>query len=450
MDHHNQNNRFQDYSAPGQQGMSGQPQTGGYNLNGQYYESSSYQANTGASGYSYGEGNYNNGNYSNGNYNNANYNNANYNNGNYGSPYNNGNYGNPYNNGAQNPSGVPLDKKGRPIRNRFGLKLTFSILEIVFGFLLFFLLPPVIALIAMAFAILALVFTCVQNSHFHKGNWKSFHSASVTATVFLWLDCVVWMIVVILFVIGLAVLASIGSGSVKSGMDKLGIGDGNSKPDYTYEYEVEDPEDDNDDYDYDYDYDYDSEDSEADDNTDDAGSKTDDSSAVTDTNGDRVPLVKNFNKFTLAGADIALPISVKDFCRAGFSLDVDDSESELKANDYYGYGYYDADGDYRGTLFVYNTTDETIKVKDGIVGGITIDDKGEDDLQLVGGIGFGDSLSDCVKVLGNQVTYSSVGDSYSSYQWFFEDGGYSTSIELDFRKETNLHEVWIMNNESLR
>ncbi len=435
MDNNNQNNPFLDYSAPGPQGMSGQPQTsgqpqaGGYNLNGQYYESSSYQSNVSTGGYNYGEGNFNNGNY--------------------GSPYNNGNYGSPYNNRSLNPTSVPLDKKGRPIRNRFGLKITFSILEIVFGFLLFLLLPPVIALIAMTFAILALVFTCVQNSHFHKGNWKSFHSASVTATAFLWLDCVVWIIVAILFIIGLAVLASVGSGNVKSGMDKLGIGDGNSKPDYTYEYETEDSEEDGDGYGFDFD----SEDSEADDDTDDTDRKTAGSSDLTDTKGEYVPYVKHFNEFTLSGAEIALPISVKDFCRAGFSLKADDSEAELKAGSYYGYAYYDTEGDYRGTLFVYNTTDEAIKVKDGIAGGITISDMGKDDLQMVGGIGFGDNITDCAKVLGDKVTYWYEGSGYIDYEWFFEDGGYSTSIELDFNTDTDsdpyLSTVWIMNNESL-
>ncbi len=39
-------------------------------------------------------------------------------------------------------------------------------------------------------------------------------------------------------------------------------------------------------------------------------------------------------------------------------------------------------------------------------------------------------------------------DGYGYYSWYFKDGGYYTSIELDFDGE-ELKEVWIMNCQQL-
>jgi len=161
-------------------------------------------------------------------------------------------------------------------------------------------------------------------------------------------------------------------------------------------------------------------------------------------------MVKGFNRFTLEGAVIELPMKVSDFCEAGFEISESDAEEELDANYSYGYSYYDADGNYLGTIFVYNTSDSPIKVKQGIIGGITVNDSGDTELELVGGLEFGDDTDDAREVFGSAVTYMNVSDSYSSYEWYFEDAGYSTSVELDFNEYGEMDTVWILNYEELQ
>lgn len=70
-------------------------------------------------------------------------------------------------------------------------------------------------------------------------------------------------------------------------------------------------------------------------------------------------------------------------------------------------------------------------------------------LQIVGGLSFDSTKEDAASVLGNEVTRQSQSDSGSYYFWYFEDGGYSTSLELDF-EGSDLREIWIMNDQKLK
>lgn len=445
MDNNNNENRFQDYSAPEETGASGEygasgQQSGGYNLNGQYYSNSSgsYQAGDPAGTQQY-ESSYsgeaqqsyqNQNTYTggmqqqyNGAYNGGTQNYSSYSTNGY--HYSNGNYG-------AGVNAVPLDRKGRPLRNRFGMKLTFSILGILFG--MFLLLgEALLGLIPLILAIVALVTTCVANGAYKQGNWDSFRAAAKTATVLLWVVFGIWIVFMVLLVIGIIAILAFGY-RLSSVTDQFDTKDDDSG----YYYDYSDDSDDADDSD------------DWDDTDDDSFTQNTDSGDFTDTNGERVPMVKGFNKFTLEGAVIELPMKVSDFCEAGFEISESDAEEELDANYSYGYSYYDADGNYLGTIFVYNTSDSPIKVKQGIIGGITVNDSGDTELELVGGLEFGDDTDDAREVFGSAVTYMNVSDSYSSYEWYFEDAGYSTSVELDFNEYGEMDTVWILNYEELQ
>lgn len=421
MDNDNNKNSFQDYSAPepydpdvqygfpsrnvaqtdqqttqqqytqqtdqqtvGQTAQS----TGGYNLNGQYYQNSSgsYNAGTGNPNAAYGMPNDS------------------------GYHYGGGNY-------SSTARTVPLDRKGRPLRNRFGMKLTFSILGIVFG-LIFMFLSPCYGLIPLVLSIIALVFTCMQNKHYKEGNWPVFQSTAKVSAVLLWVDLGVWVVILIFFIIAMIVLFSIGNDF----FDELGLDDMNL-PSSGYES------------------DYGSDDK------DDAPVKND--GEIHSLEGERVPDVEGFNQFTLQGETFTIPMSVDDFYEAGFYLQEDSQKENLEPENSNGYAYYDADGNYLGTLFVYNTTDRSIQVKDGMIGGITVNQIDGIDFQMVGGLTFDSSLKDAAAVLGTAVTDMDESGAYGYYQWYFENGGYATSVELDF-DEDKMNEVWIMNYAELK
>ena len=148
----------QDYSAPQQtygQYTNSDAQNNSYN----YYQNNEQQYN----GQQYGEQQYNSQQYGTQQYNGQQYN-----------SYNNGQYTNTYGTYG-NLGGVPVDGKGQPLKNRFGMKLTFSILEIISC-----------NLISLIMGILGCVFTSKANTAYKEGRWEDFRSAAKTATIVLW------------------------------------------------------------------------------------------------------------------------------------------------------------------------------------------------------------------------------------------------------------------------
>lgn len=396
----NENRQFQDYSDPGMT-----------NLNGQLYQNGQPYQN--------GDPYQNMGNYSQNNYGGDNY-----------------NYG--YNSYSRNSYNVPLDYKGRPLKNRFGMKLTFSIIEMVIALLGMIGGSVYFGVIPLVLSILACVFVCLQNRDFHNADWESFQSKSKTASVFLWITFGIYMIWLVLVIILVILVLVIGVSTFTSVLDDLGMK--NMEPDYKYEYEYKDDEDSV------YDAD-DSDKKEADDKAEQHKSNA----KVNNLEGGYVDMVKGYETFTLEGADITLPMSLDAFLDAGFYMNEEDLEETLEGNNSYGYSYYSSRNDqYLGTIFIYNVTNRDIKVKNGIVGGMTIN-RGygdeEADLTLLGGLKFGSSVDDAIQVFGSDVTNEDIDGDYSYYSWQFTYG-YATSIELDYEKD-QLKEVWIMNYASL-
>lgn len=424
-----QENRFADYSAP---------EPGSYNLNGTYYKSSQQytgaESDTDSSRYDSpdsGVGSYSTGTehigtqYTGTQYTGTPYTGTPY--GTQGQTANTFSYGNgdySYNLNGQ----PPMDEKGRPLRNRFGMKLTFSILGIVAG-LLIMCGNLLLGAIPLILSIVALVFACMQNKEYKVGNWQSFRNYARISAVLLWIDMAVWIIYLILFIIGLVALLSFGN----QYFDGLKQHD-----DYTYNTEYveeaeteEEPEED-------------PEEEITEVEKPDEGTF----SGFHGLEGQKVPKVKGFNKFTLQGAKISLPMDMKDFYKAGFHISDDDEEVFLEPGDSYGYGYYDDADNYMGTLFIYNTTSGKIHPQNGIAGGITINGDDGVDCEMVGDLSFSSTREDAAAVLGADVTSLSEDGDYGYYAWYFEDGGYATSIEMDFKGE-ELKEVWIMNYQKL-
>lgn len=321
----------------------------------------------------------------------------------------------------------PYDKKGRPLKNYFGIKLTLSIIAIVIA-------SPaaigggVFGAFLLALAIVACVYTCLQNRDYRDGYWEGFRKKSLIATICLWVEfgiLFVLMIILGLFIVGILAFHT----NLFQILTGRSDGPLNLKPDSAYEYHTDDEDGSN------------QEDP-------DAGSDVYDNNRINDLEGGYVDTVDGFETFYMDHVAITLPITLDNFMNSGFYLNDDDLNEMIEAHNSYGYPYYrSSDGTYLGTLFVYNTSDTDSKVKNGIVGGLTINDNENLDLALVGGLKFGSSLEDAVKVLGKDVTTQRTDGDYGYYTWQFSHG-YSTSIELDY-VGNKLDEVWIMKYDTL-
>lgn len=327
----------------------------------------------------------------------------------------------------------PYETYGKPLKNYFGLKLTFSIIAIVIGALMF-VGSVSFGVFYLGFAVVACVFTCLQNRDYKAGYWQNFRRNRTLATIFLSislvLDALLLILAVFLAFFVLFKFSSVSGGhhSYPDSIIEEIIGDHNDGSDHngsSDDYGEHDTDDTNGDTDFDV-----------------------DQYGINDLEGGYVDMVEGFNSFELMGANITLPMSVQDFMDAGFYLRDEDLEETIEAHNSYGYAYYSKSGDqYLGTLFTYNIQGDDAKVKDCIVGGITINQFGGVDLTLVGGIRLDSSPEDAIEVFGTDVTSAEGDDDNYALSWLFPHG-YATSVELDYRSG-RLNEVWIMNYDTL-
>lgn len=120
---------------------------------------------------------------------------------NHGYTQNNGGY-QPYNNGGgYQPYGTgysgPVGDDGKPLKNRFGMKLTFSILEILSCNLVTFIL-----------GIVACVNTAKANTSYKEGRWQDFKSQAKVSAVCLWVGLAAFILGI--FIIAFSADAIIG------------------------------------------------------------------------------------------------------------------------------------------------------------------------------------------------------------------------------------------------
>ena len=349
----------------------------------------------------------------------------------YGSQYQSGqqNYGNPYQNGQQtyggyNPYGngnVPLDKKGQPLKNRFGMKLTFSILEMISG-----------NLISLICGIIACVFTCKANTSYKEGKWEEFKSNAKISNIFLWIGLGVCLVVyVIVFaliaVAGLSVLPFIGSGSSGSSVAS-GSYDYYDEQDYNY-YDDDDADEEETDDDAD---EWDEEDTE----DADTGYA---SAGVTAGSGYTDPTV------TINGATVTFPLSYADFvAETGLTMDADETGDIVSADGYDNYDItnaYDSEGNDVCSIWLYNMSGSDLAMEDCYVAGIIAYNDGYStapDLVMQNGITFASTQDEVRTALGEPSnTYSdtySDGSLYESWNWDYADpdSDYFDEVQIEF------------------
>lgn len=402
------------------------PTSGGYNLNGQYTTSDgSYSANQNAyngSAFQNSAGQYDANQYNANQYQNGGYN------------YSNGNYN-------MNQGSAPLDKNGQPVKNNFGMKLTFSIIEMVIGLLLTCAKSWCFGLIPLILSVIACVLVCMQNKNYKEGNWNGFTSSRKASTVLLWIAFAFYMIGLILVIVVVIIAAVAGAsflGALGSEFDPDALNDLQEAIESDSDYSIDDMEDiedylnsgdsDTDDFDSDY--------------------AADDNEPIGDyeiIDGEDL-YIEGFNEFVLNGSAISLPMDLDDFLDAGFQMNDEDLDDVIEADNYDGYAYYDSEGNYLGTLFVYNVSGKDAKASKGVAAGITINAYDGVTLEMVGGITFDSSAADAIAAYGNP-TDASVSEDSAYLDWYMNNR-YASSLELDFW-DGELSEVWIMNDRAL-
>ena len=349
----------------------------------------------------------------------------------YGSQYQSGqqNYGNPYQSGQQtyggyNPYGngnVPLDKKGQPLKNRFGMKLTFSILEMISG-----------NLISLICGIIACVFTCKANTSYKEGKWEEFKSNARISNIFLWIGlgvCLAFYVIVIILIaaVGLSVLPFVESGNSGSSVGS-GSYDYYDEQDYNY-YDDDDADEEETDEDADEWEEEDTEDA-------DTGYA---SAGVTAGSGYTDPTV------TINGATVTFPLSYADFvAETGLTMDADETGDIVSADGYDNYDItnaYDSEGNDVCSIWLYNMSGSNLAMEDCYVAGIIAYNDGYStapDLVMQNGITFASTQDEVRTALGEPSnTYSdtySDGSLYESWNWDYADpdSDYFDEVEIEF------------------
>lgn len=349
----------------------------------------------------------------------------------YSNPYQSGqqNYGNPYQSGQQmyggyNPYGngnVPLDKKGQPLKNRFGMKLTFSILEMISG-----------NLISLICGIIACVFTCKANTSYKEGKWEEFKSNAKISNIFLWIGlgvCLAFYVIVIILIaaVGLSVLPFVGSGNSGSSVGS-GSYDYYDEQDYNY-YDDDDADEEETDEDAD---EWDEEDTE----DADTGYA---SAGVTAGSGYTDPTV------TINGATVTFPLSYADFvAETGLTMDADETGDIVSADGYDNYDItnaYDSEGNDVCSIWLYNMSGSDLAMEDCYVAGIIAYNDGYStapDLVMQNGITFASTQDEVRTALGEPSnTYSdtySDGSLYESWNWDYADpdSDYFDEVQIEF------------------
>ncbi len=314
---------------------------------------------------------------------------------------------------GQNAYGMPpVDKKGKPMQNRFGMKLTFSILEILTLFSC--------NLLTGILGIISCVFTAKANTAYKESRWDDFKSAAKTSAICLWVgfagfivEFIVWIVLIV--VVGFSAASFIGSDATELYND--------SNYDYEYDY----------DSDYNYDDEEDSEDSE----------ETETTLSVTPSNVTAGSGITD-TTITLNGATFTLPVSYSDFKAAGFSISSDDEVYVLNPGYYSStITLYDANGNDIGYCAIYDNTDAPAALSECMVYGVTLhfadyyDAVG--DIVLPNGVTAASTKDEVMTAYGEpDDSYESDDAEYDSqdYTWYYHNDAYyddyNNSLQISY------------------
>lgn len=309
-------------------------------------------------------------------------------------PYMNNGYSGSSYSSMYNQSMPPVDKNGKEIPNNYGMKLTFSILEIFTSTL---------------FGILGLIFTIQQNTAYKNGDWAEFKSKRKISNIMLWIGFGFTMLSVILVIVMV-----IGVFSYRSEYNSI-LNDHSYDNDYTYD-------------DSDYSGIYDSSRSDSDYPT-----------------GNSTLMIAETETITIDGMQATIPTDVKSFLAATGITTTEDLSTTMLDGDYDDFFYF-SDDDYNYSFIdIYNTSDNSDYAINGYVGGIKLEFDSESAPSFEWrGITEQSSIQDMYDKLGNPDDASD----YNSTTEFSYYGG-AGWLSITFDADGKMTEFWLNDDEAI-
>lgn len=316
--------------------------------------------------------------------------------------------------GMANNITPPLDKKGRPLKNKFASRLAWGIILIIGSFLFGFGMVPVY--IATILSIIAIVFAFQQNVAYTQGEWDTYKRKAKTSGILLWIAGIIIMIWIAILIVAGAWLYK--EYSVSSEMKDLF----NLHQDYTYTDPTE----------------------EGDVHEETFRGKDDKFEYKNGT----ISKPENFNVFTIEGKEISVPLSLKELQNAGFQLKDKALNETIDPRDYKIASFYTKDDRFVGQLTISNYADKKIKVKDGIIDAVTITNIQVADVSFIDGLRLCEStVEDAMNIFGSDYDLKSEYDNRISIRWKYTTG-YEKSIELSF-EDGKLYYADIRNGKNI-
>lgn len=332
----------------------------------------------------------------------------------YGQQYGEQSFGRNYGMGA-----VPLGEDGQPLKNRFGMKMTFSILEILSC--------CSCNIVTMVLGIVGCIFTTKANNAYKQGDAQEYKTNAKTASICLWIGLGVGLVYLIMGIFAWTV-----GGYGKVFMDAFW--EGYNSVDSSYEQDHNNG------------------------NTgsgsdapvvgsDEDGTGTQKISEDTESKDDASVPAPSANvvpgegftdaSITVNGVTVTLPLSYTELKELGFSTDETSENTTVETSEYYYVDLLDTSGAELGSVYVGNLTESSIALKDGVVFGFwfTSDDLENDKLEVSFNNGLTDHAvkEDFMTAFGEpDYSYESEDSDYQSYQWYNHNEMYSDTSENSF------------------
>ncbi len=308
----------------------------------------------------------------------------------------------------------PMGDDGKQLQNRFGMKLVFSILEIL----------TILScnLLTGILGIIACVFTTKANTSFKEGRWDDFKSQAKTSAILLWIGFAGFVIELIAYI----VLMVAGFSLANIALDEI------SKSGYTDEY------DDYDDFDYDDDF-YLEEDSETEIETEtETETETQQAPAPTD-----VTAGTGFTDPTVSinGVSMTFPFSYEELKNMGFHISAEDEAYVLNSMYYTSVSLYNAEDESIGYCYLYDHTEDAISLSECMVYGVSL--QYADYYDAVAEVVFPSGVTnnsvkeDWVTAYGEpDYVYESEDYDSQDYQWYIHNDEYyddsQNSLEVSY------------------
>ena len=258
---------------------------------------------------------------------------------------------------------APVDANGKPLKNNFGMKMTFAVLEI--------LTCCGCNILTMIMGIIGCVFTTKANNSYKEGRWDEFKSQAKSATISLWVGFGLFVIGTIISIV-LWTAGGLGDAFMEGfyeGYNGTTSSYSSSRDDDDEDVDDEEDADDDDDVDDDEDVDYDQDyDVDADDDNDDVDVEDADDNADDDAdNSNHGSDHGTADGATLAGdvyvyvdgERINVPSEFEDLKEMGYYVASGECDEIIESGDYNLVSIMNADGDevMWGWMYNYSNSD---------------------------------------------------------------------------------------------